>query len=76
MKTVVDGFEGPKARLEEIGTRKTLVVDRADLPRGAVEGSVVDDASGAWELDCAETARRRSKAAALLAKVLGRGAAR
>lgn len=70
MKAVIDGFEGPKARLEEIGTRRIVVVDRADLPRDAAEGGVVDDASGAWELDRAEAARRRSKAAALLARLL------
>ena len=70
MKAVVDGFEGNKARLEAIGSQKTVVVSRSELQRNAGEGSVVDDAGGSWELDIEETARRRKRAAALVSELL------
>ncbi len=70
MKAVIDGFEGDKARLEVIGSRERRVVSRAELPRDAREGDVVDDASGSWELDIEETTRRRKLAADLVASLL------
>ena len=70
MKAVVDGFEGNKARLEVIGTKEKVVVDRVDLPHDAGEGSVVDNAGGTWELDIKESAKRREKSANLVNSLL------
>ena len=70
MRAVVDGFEGSKARLEEIGTRRLVVVSRSSLPKDAGEGSVVDNGSGAWKLDNEEAARRRKLASDLVNSLL------
>lgn len=70
MKAVLDEFEGDKARLEEIGTRKQIVVPRSTLPSVAGEGSVLDNSTGAWRLDNAEAAARREKSSELVNKLL------
>lgn len=70
MRAVVDGFEGDKARLEELGTKKLIVVSRRSLPKNAGEGSVVDDAAGTWQLDNDEAARRRKLASELVSSLL------
>ena len=70
MKAVVDSFEGNKARLEVIGTKEKIVIDRSDLPGDTGEGSVIDNAHGAWELDIKETAKRRERSANLVNSLL------
>lgn len=70
MRAVLDEFEGDLARLEEIGTRKRIVVPRSELPSAAGEGSVLDDSSGTWQLDNAEASARRKASSELVNKLL------
>jgi hypothetical protein len=66
MKAILDHFEGTKAVLGEIGTKKTISVAKSSLPKMAGEGSALDNTSGSWQLDNGIAADRRSAAADLV----------
>lgn len=66
MKAVLDLFEGDKAVLEVIGSKEKKTVKKSELPKGSGEGTVVDNASGSWQLDIDEAKKRRQKSASLL----------
>ncbi|NLJ30365.1 MAG: DUF3006 domain-containing protein [Clostridiales bacterium] len=62
-RLIIDRFEGNYAICEG-ENEKFFAIEKAELPRGASEGDVlnVDDAEGALSINAEETARRRSKA--------------
>ena len=74
MKSInIDRFEGIYAICED-ADGKLFAIETAELPEGAVEGTVlsVNDTEGTLKIDQAETDRRRSKNARLQKKAFGR----
>ncbi len=65
----VDAIERETARLVD-DAETALIVPLAWLPQGTAEGNVLRWQNGAWQIDPAETQRRRDNAASLLRTLL------
>ncbi|MHB8928012.1 MAG: DUF3006 domain-containing protein [Bacillota bacterium] len=68
MKVVIDRFEGDVAVIE--WGEATIEIPRGELPAGAAEGSVL---TVRFEVDEADTAARRARAAEAVRRLRGQG---
>ncbi len=70
MAWVIDRFEGDRAVLEDMETLEAISVTRGVLPPPARERDVVMlNSVGGYEINAAETAKRKERAAGLLERL-------